>query len=161
MIPKMWAYGATLLAVSAIATWGYSTVHANGVAACERKQQVAAATSAAEDHKNYVAAIAWGSQMSTKLAAKQQELKRLKNRHEDAARTIPGTCPDGLRVLHDAAAAGLDIPEPTGQADGTSSTVAASEIGSTIAINYAACQENAERLGAWIEWCQGIKGCAP
>jgi hypothetical protein len=150
--------GILLLSIfGAGARWFYGA----GVDATELRYANARQEATEADHTQYVAAVAWGSQVSATLAATQREIEVLRSRHDNYARRITGTCPDGLRVLHDAAAEGTDVPESAGQTTGSTATVAASDIGAAIAENYAAFRENAEQLESWITWCKGIKGCAP
>ncbi len=65
------------------------------------------------------------------------------------------TCalPAGFRVLHDTAARGFH-PPAAGAADAT--PVAAQDLASTIALNYADCQQNAEQLSALQSWAADV-----
>jgi len=53
--------------------------------------------------------------------------------------------------LHNSASANQVSRGPE-SADGTPSTVKASELLETVVDNYGACHENAEKLRAWQEW---------
>lgn len=140
------------LAVIAVAWWGYSTIWEQGHEASEQEHAAQAAEAAAEDHRNYLAAVAWGNQISTQLAATQRQIATLKDHHEDVARILPGMCPDGLRVLHDAAAAGVYLPDPSGASIRTPAVIAASAIASAIGDNYGRARDCESRLNALIDW---------
>ena len=132
--------------------WGYSTIWEKGHDACEQEHAAQAAEAAAADHRNYLAAVAWGNQISTQLAATQRQIATLKVHHEDVARILPGMCPDGLRVLHDAAAAGVYLPDASGASLRTPAVIAASAIASAIGDNYGRARDCESRLNALIDW---------
>lgn len=65
--------------------------------------------------------------------------------------------PGGFRVLHDAAAHG-QVPDPTAVAD--AAPAAAADVASTVASNYGACHEVAQRLTdlqAWVHAQQDLQ----
>lgn len=148
----IWGYGigaiAVVLAVNAL----YSAVRSGGYDQCRSEVAAKQAAAQSEDHKNYLAAVAWGNQVSASLAQAQRRIADLKGDHENGARVIPGFCPDGLRLLHDAAATGVYLPDPTGASLRTPAVVAASAIGVAVADNYARARDCEARLNALIDW---------
>jgi hypothetical protein len=61
--------------------------------------------------------------------------------------------PDGFRLLHDAAAAGLPpAAEPAGKSVDAPSGVAIAAVADTVTQNYGICHETAERLKGWQDW---------
>lgn len=67
---------------------------------------------------------------------------------------VPSDAPDlpgGWRLLHDAAARG-EVPDPARIPD--AAAVAAAAAAETVAANYGACRENAERLSAFQQWAR-------
>jgi hypothetical protein len=61
--------------------------------------------------------------------------------------------PDGFRLLHDAAAAGVPpAAEPAGESADAPSGVALSAVADTVTQNYGICHETAERLKGWQDW---------
>ena len=65
--------------------------------------------------------------------------------------------PDGLRLLHDAAAAGVPpAAEPAGKSADAPSGLALSAVAETVTANYGICHETAERLKGWQSWWAGI-----
>jgi hypothetical protein len=64
----------------------------------------------------------------------------------------------GFVRVHDAAALGMpvaDVHDPAGRPDDAASELAASEAARTIAGNYEACADNAQRLETWQAWWRG------
>ena len=72
---------------------------------------------------------------------------------ETAGRQIDSQCvlPKSAVSLHNSASANQVSRGPE-SADGTPSTVKASELLETVVDNYGACHENAEKLRGWQEW---------
>lgn len=61
--------------------------------------------------------------------------------------------PDGFRLLHDAAAAGVPpAAEPAGRSADAPSGLALSAVAETVTTNYGICHETAERLKGWQDW---------
>ena len=77
---------------------------------------------------------------------------------ETAGRQIDSQCvlPRSAVSLHDSASSNQVSRGPSA-ADGTASTVKASELLETVVDNYGACHENAEKLRGWQEWYQTQK----
>lgn len=161
MVPRLYVLAVGGLVLAAALAAGYRWAYGHGHDACARDHDQAVAVAKDQDHAAYVAAVAWGSQVSETLAQSQMQIQSLRKEHDHYARSITGTCPDGLRVLHDASAAGTNISEPASEVAGGTGTVAASAVGEAVAENYAACRENLEQLEAWIRWCRGTPGCDP
>ena len=66
--------------------------------------------------------------------------------------------PDGLRLLHDAAAAGVPpAAEPAGKSADAPSGLALAAVADTVITNYGICHETAERLKGWQDWYAGAK----
>jgi hypothetical protein len=72
---------------------------------------------------------------------------------ETAGRQIDSQCvlPVSAVSLHNSASAN-QVPRGPDAADGTPSTVKASELLETVVDNYGTCHENAEKLRGWQEW---------
>jgi len=129
--------------------------YTKGYGACERDHKTTTADALRQVQADYQAEIERGNALSAQLAQKQREIRKLKDDHEDYARAIAGSCPDRVRLLHDAAALGLSLPTtPSTLADETY-TVAASDIAQAIARNYATCRDITAQLNALIDWHQG------
>ncbi len=65
--------------------------------------------------------------------------------------------PDGFRLLHDAAAAGVSpAAEPPGKSADAPSGVALATVADTVSRNYGICHETAERLQGWQSWWAGV-----
>ena len=65
--------------------------------------------------------------------------------------------PDGFRVLHDAAAAGVPTAaEPAGESADAPSGLALSAVADTVTANYGICHATAERLRGWQDWWAGV-----
>ena len=68
------------------------------------------------------------------------------------------TVPDGFRVLHDAAAAGVPpAGDPSGVTADAPSGLALSAVADTVTTNYGICHETAERLKGWQDWWARVK----
>lgn len=70
-----------------------------------------------------------------------------------------GSCdlPGGFRVLHDAAAGAIPVPDDPAGAAAAADAVEASAAAATIAENYTSCRADAERLRALQELLKGLK----
>lgn len=60
--------------------------------------------------------------------------------------------PRGFVRLHDAAAAGIDLPASTGTADAVASGLALSAVAGTVVDNYTTCHATATQLTSLQEW---------
>jgi hypothetical protein len=60
--------------------------------------------------------------------------------------------PLGFARVHDAAAAGTDVPHPAGAADAARSGIALSTVAGTVVDNYTTCHATAAQLSALQEW---------
>jgi len=66
--------------------------------------------------------------------------------------------PPGFRLLHDAAAANVPLPDPARIAD--AAPAAAADVATTVASNYGLCAETAQRLSdlqSWVKAQQDLK----
>lgn len=140
------------IAVLGAIWWVHDSVWDAGYARCESEHITQAAEAAAAAREDYLDAVARGDEISAKLATAQAENRRLRNHHANIARSIPGLCPDSLRAVHDAAAAGAEMPATPGTSVDETGTVAASAVATAIADNYHACREYAAQLNALIDW---------
>jgi hypothetical protein len=140
------------IAVLGAIWWVHDSVWDKGYARCEADYAAQSAAAAAHARQDYLDAIAKGDALSARLAASQAENQKLRSRHADSARSILGVCPDSLRVLHDAAAAGTELPPASSTLAGQTGLVAASAVAVAVGENYADCREYAERLNALIDW---------
>lgn len=100
-------------------------------------------------------------------------IKTIREESDAIVREIPvfvpaGACelPGGFRLLHDAAARGGAVPDPAALAD--AAPVAAQDATRTVAENYGACGETAQRLTSLQDWvaeqCRRnppAEGCGP
>lgn len=150
-------YVALLATLIGSGWWGYSAVYGRGVTACETKYKLAAAEAATADHTSYLAAVQWGNQVSAALAKAQRRGAALKENYRVFAHDLVGTCPQQLRVLHDAAATGANLPDAAGPPAAATATVAARDLGEAVVDNYARCRGNADQLNALIDWHEGVK----
>lgn len=137
----------------AVAAWFHG--RAAGVDACEIEHAAAAAEAQQANYQRYLAAVEWGNRVSAQLAQAQRRSQNLKESHETVARNLDGTCPVGLRVLHDAAALGTDVPDAARASLSSPATVAADWVGATVAENYARARECQAQLNALIAWHEG------
>lgn len=87
-------------------------------------------------------------------------IKTIREKGDAIVREVPvfvpaGTCelPAGFRLLHDAAAGNQPVPDPSGIAH--AAPVDAQTVASTIASNYAAYHETAQRLTSLQDWVAG------
>lgn len=72
--------------------------------------------------------------------------------HVPAAADAACPVPRGFVRVHDAAAAGVDLPAAAGTADAASAGIALSAVAVTVADNYTACHATAEQLTALQAW---------
>lgn len=150
-----------LLLAGAIAgglAWGYLAIRGAGVDACNRTHAEAAAQAEAESHQQYLAALAWGEQISEQLAQTQRRLNDTKTEYLAYANGIVGNCPNALGLLADAAARGTTVPKTPGTPADPAAAFSAADIAGNIAENYARCHLNAEQLAALIAWHAGPEG---
>lgn len=147
-----WASLGALVAVAAFLGWGAVSLVDSTRAACEGEHASAALQAQKQDHANYLAAVAWGSQISAQLAQTQRRLNYVKTEYLAYAGGIAGNCPAGLGLLIDAAATGQNLPAAAGAPVDPAAQIAAAAIGTNIAENYARCLANAAQLAALIEW---------
>lgn len=139
--------------VSSVGAWLHGRAY--GESACELEHQAALASAQQQAQQQYESAIAWGNRVSAQLAQAQRRSQSLKEHHETVARNLDGTCPVGLRVLHDAAALGTEVPESARASLTSPATVAADWVGATVAANYARARECQAQLNALIAWHEG------
>lgn len=142
---------ATLAALGAL-WWAHDSVWDKGYARCENKHVAQAAEAAAAARKDYLDAIARGDEISAKLATAQAENRRLRNDLANDVDRLRGLCPAGLRILHDAAAAGHALPEAARASLDSPATVDARAVAQAIAGNYADCRGYIDQLNALIDW---------
>lgn len=95
---------------------------------------------------------------TTKERVVTQTLIREVVRYVPAAADAACSVPAGFVRLHDQAATGVlsDPADAAGQPADAPSGVALSAVGSTVAENYGACREDAERLKGWQAWYTGL-----
>ena len=86
------------------------------------------------------------------------ELRKAKNANKTIIREVAGrqidsqcTLPNSAVSLHDSASRGQVARGPE-SADGTPSSVKASQLLETVVDNYGTCLETAEKLNGWQEW---------
>lgn len=152
MIPLSTAlFGAAAVAVAV----AYFQGRSDGRAACERAATAAQVTAQAEALAQYEAALAWGNQVSAQLAARQREIRTMRNQHADYALSIDGTCPGRLRYLHDAAALGTALPDAARASLAATQPLDAARIAGAVADNYARARDCQAQLTALIEWHEG------
>lgn len=125
--------------------------HAGGTS-CERDHQTAALQATQALHAQYVAEKERGDKIAVALQAERRENQRLRGQHADNARLLTGTCPNGLRVLHDAAASGKELSEAAFRTLNQTGTVAASEVAEAVTGNYATARDCQKQLNALIDW---------
>jgi len=142
-----------LVVVALVAGWTlYHRIDAGGYDRCRNEVDVAAAKATKEDTDKYLAALAWGNQISAKLAEAQKQINSLRSAHVDYAYSIAGTCPGRLRYLHDAAASGTPLPEAAFGPLAAAQPIDADRVGRAIAENYANARECYAKLSAINEF---------
>lgn len=155
-MPRLYLY-LGLLVAALLAVWRVVAYLENrGYDRCQAEVATAKDKDEAERLTAYKAVLAWGTQVSTQLAEAQRINADLRVNHGKAAAFIPGVCPVGLLNLHDAAAKGAFIPDPTGASLRAPGFIAASAIGDAVADNYAACRDCEDKLRGWIDFWSGI-----
>ena len=161
---RAWASLGLALALTALVGWGYFHIRGSGVAACESRHKLADAAAEASAHKEYLAALGWGNQLSADLAETQRKLNATKTEYLLYANGISGNCPSTLGVLTNAAATGAPVPQPTGEpADPPAalSTIEASLIAANIAENYGRANACITQFNALIDWHKHTEAVSP
>jgi hypothetical protein len=94
------------------------------------------------------------TQVETKVVTRLQVVHdQGKTITKQVIKYVPLSAPDlpyGFRLLHDAAAAGVPLPDTAGKLDGPA--VPAATVAATVSDNYAGCRANAEVIRGWQEW---------
>lgn len=140
------------LAVVGVVWWGYSTIWDRGYARCEAEHSEVLAQATAQAHQDYLDAVARGDALSARLATAQSENRRLKDELSSDIDRLRGLCPAGLRLIHDAAAAGRSLPDAARASLDSPATVDARAVAHAVADNYAACRGYIDQLNALIDW---------
>jgi hypothetical protein len=93
-----------------------------------------------------------------RLVAATHNLSTMK----ELQRAVPAQVPDGTpalppgwRVLHDAAAEGVQLPDPASSAP--AAPVAAAEAAATVIRNYGSCRDQDDAYQRLQQWLQGVK----
>lgn len=145
------------IAVLGAIWWVHDSVWDAGYARCESEHITQAAEAAAAAREDYLDAVERGDQISAKLATAQAENRRLRNDLANDVDRLRGLCPAGLRLIHDAAAAGRALPEAARASLDSPATVDARAVAQAVAGNYADCREYAAQLNALIDWHTNTK----
>ena len=149
---RAWASFGLVIALAGFAGWGYFHILDSGVAKCESRHLVADAAAEASAHKEYLAALDWGNQISANLVATQRKLDDTKREYLAYANGIAGNCPGSVGVLSDAAASGTEIPATASKPDVPAAPLSAAVLGANIAENYSRANANAAQLRDLIAW---------
>lgn len=108
--PAVWL--GAVIGLTALCAWAYSTVFDRGVAHAERGHAAASAQIQVDASKNYLAALAWGNQISRDLAQTQRRLHETKSEYLAYAHAITGVCDPSVRMLVEYASGAKDpMPE--------------------------------------------------
>lgn len=78
--------------LAALAWWAGSALHDRGVQHERGARALADQKAVEQDHKDYAAAVEWGSQVSQKLAETQRKLNETKVEYLAYANSITGVC---------------------------------------------------------------------
>ena len=138
--------------IAALAVGGALYIRSGGYSACERDYQAAALEATEQMHAQYIAEVERGDKLAAALQDQRRENQRLRDKHADHARLLVGTCPSGLRTLHDAAASGTELSQAAIGTLNSASTVAASEVAVAVSNNYALARECQDQLNKLIDW---------
>jgi hypothetical protein len=146
-----------LLAVALFAGgWHYGAARVTAQWSAE-KQKTAQAVAKVETKQAVVTA-----KVETKYVDRVQVIREQgKTITQQVVKYVPLSTPAlpyGFRVLHDAAATGVQLPSAAGGLDGPA--VSAQDVASTVASNYTDCRATAAELTALQEWVRGEQGAA-
>ena len=87
------------LGFAALSWWAYSAAFDRGVQHERDARALADKKAVEQDHKDYIAAIEWGSQVSQKLAETQRNLNETKTEYLAYANGIVGVCDPSFIVF--------------------------------------------------------------
>jgi hypothetical protein len=138
--------------LSALVIGGALYLRSGGYSACERDHKAAALEAAEQMHATYIAEVERGDKLAVALQDQRRENQRLRDKHADHARLLVGTCPSGLRTLHDAAASGTELSQAAIGTLNSTGTVAASAIAESVTNNYATARDCQDQLNKLIDW---------
>jgi hypothetical protein len=141
-----------LLAVALFALgWHYGAARVNAQWVAE-KAATAKAVSAVEKKQGAVT-----TRVETQYVDRVQVIHdQGKTITQQVTKYVPLSTPDlpyGFRVLHDAAATGVQLPDAAGGLDGPA--VSAQDVAATVADNYTGCRATAAQLSALQDWVRG------
>jgi hypothetical protein len=158
---KVWASLAVFLAVLGLVWYVHHDGYSEGVAKGDAKVKKLQAAWDAERAQLYAAVEAEKAreaEVVTKVEVRYVDrVKVVKEKGEEVIREveklIPATCvlPGAFRVLHDAAAGAQPLPADPGRASATADAVDCATALETVATNYQAALQSAERLRALQE----------
>jgi hypothetical protein len=150
-------YLGLVVGVSVGVVWGVMAIRGGGYAACERTYQDAALEATQALHAQYIAEMERGNRLASALRQEQRETQRLREQHANHSRLLVGTCPSGVRTLHDAAATGTELSEAAIGALNSTRTVEASSIAEAVTDNYARARDCQNQLNKLIDFIEGQK----
>lgn len=130
----------------------YRHVVDTGYQQCRVEWDAAVVEQQTQNQQDYLAALAWGNQISADLAAKQRQLENLKGEYLSYASAITGNCPESLGVFVASVAAGGPVPTAPRTPPDPSAAIAASVIAANVATNYAIARACQAQLNAVIDW---------
>lgn len=152
---------AFILAVPFVDHAGYQRGKNDEITAQEGRNAVAYVQAQEKTAKAADVSDTVGTKVETETAKERVVTKTLIReviKYVPASADAQCVVPVGFVRLHDQAAAGL-LPDPAsaaGEPADAPSGVALSAVGATVAENYGACREDAERLKGWQAWYSGV-----
>lgn len=132
--------------------WHLGSVHGQAVVQSAWDKQTAAVVKAVD--LTHVAQATVTSNVGNETKRSQDIIyltgKTITKRIPQYVPTTLPLLPAGFRLVHDAAATGVLIPESASGAVGE--PVSPQDVASTVSDNYAGCRANADLLDKWAEW---------
>jgi hypothetical protein len=150
-------YLGLVVGISVGVVWGVMAIRGSGYSACQRDHQAAALEATSALQKQYIAEVERADRLAYELHKEQRENNRLREKNANHSRLLVGTCPSGVRTLHDAAATGTELSEAAIGALNSTRTVEASAIAEAVTDNYARARDCQNQLNKLIDFIEGQK----
>ena len=159
---KAWAWLGAACAFAIFIGWGAMALVDSTRAACEGRHALASQQATAAAHKDYLAALEWGNQISKQLAEKQRSLNETEKQYLTYANAITGVCDPSFRVFVEYASGAKDrMPEATGTPSNPPASKDAAEaatriMAANIAANYARLDHCVAGFNALLDWHEAV-----
>lgn len=141
---------AVVVAIGALLVVGYHFGEAHVQAKWDAANRATVAAVAKVETKQVAATATVQTQIVTRLQVIHDKGATIT---KQVVKYVPLSTPDlpyGFRLLHDAAAAGLPLPDAPSGVDGPA--VPAATVAATVSDNYAGCRANAAVIDGWHIW---------